>query len=268
MLLVVCASCALGCATARNYDDPAGPIIVGPQISRSSPSRDLRVVTFNLKFGEHVDRASDLLSRQGPLNGADVIVLQEMDATGTEALAHALSLNYVYVPAASHPSSGKDFGLAILSPWPLKDTRKILLPHLHRIRKMRRAAAVATVSTGAVAVRVYAVHFETALGASAAGRRDQARAIAVDAVDAPGPIIIAGDFNGTAGARELAKAGFAWLTRDVHNTAGPFDVDHILVRGLCATGRPEAAKERDVTHASDHSPVWTVVRSCVGAPGH
>jgi len=267
-LLAICTSCALGCATARNYDDPAGPVITGVRISQSCCARnDLRIVTFNLKFGQHVDRATELMSRPGPLSGADVVVLQEMDADGTAAMAHALSLNYVYVPAAIHPSSGRDFGVAILSPWPLEHPRKILLPHQHRLRRMRRAAAVATVNTGAVAVRVYGVHLETPFGASAANRQEQARAIAVDALDAAGPIVVAGDFNGTAGARELATAGFSWLTRDVHDTAGPLDADHILVRGLCAAGRPPAAKARDVTHASDHSPVWAVVRPCVGAQG-
>src|SRR5262249_53492759 len=152
--LAVSISSAVGCATARNYDDPAGPIVVGPQATTTRPaSRELRVVTFNLKLGEHVDRASDLLSRPGPQHDADVLVLQEMDAPGTEALARTLGLNYVYVPAAIYPSSRRDFGVAILSPWTLDETRKILLPHLHRIRKMRRVAAVATVHTEAGAVR-------------------------------------------------------------------------------------------------------------------
>ena len=234
-----------------------------PVSSSGAAPHDLRIVTFNIKFGLHVDRAIDLLSRPGPLSGADVLVLQEMDAPGTEAIARALHLNYVYVPAAIHPASRRDFGVAILSPWPLERARKILLPHRHRIRKMRRTAAVATVITGVAPVRVYAVHFETPFGASAESRQDQARAIADDARSAAGPIVVAGDFNGTTGARELEKAGFSWLTRDVHDTAGPLDADHILVRNVCAAGEPPAAKARDLAHASDHSPVWAVVRPCV-----
>ena len=34
---------------------------------------DVRLVTFNIKFAEHVDRAAALLSRPGPLLGADVL---------------------------------------------------------------------------------------------------------------------------------------------------------------------------------------------------
>jgi endonuclease/exonuclease/phosphatase family metal-dependent hydrolase len=268
-LVLASALCvSVACATARNYDDPAGPIFAGQSTAlKHPPITDLRVVTFNLKFAEHVDRAADLLTRPGPLSDADLVVLQEMDRPATEALAGRLGMNYVYVPAAIHPSSGRDFGIAVLSPWVIEDARKILLPHLHRIRKMRRVAVVATVRADGAVVRVYGVHFETPFGASSGVRRDQARTIAADAADTADPVVVAGDFNGTAGARELARAGFTWLTKDVHNTVGVFDLDHILVRGLCPATRPPAAKARDVTDASDHAPVWTVVRPCPSSVG-
>ncbi len=260
-LAVVALSAVLGCATARNYEDSAGPIIASPMVAPKPPTHGIRLVTFNIKFADRIDRAVDLLSMPGPLRDADVLVLQEMDAPGTEAVARALRLNSVYVPAAVHPASGRDFGQAILSPWPLDDVRKILLPHLHRTRKMRRVAAVATVHTPSGAVRVYGVHFETPFGASGSARRDQARTIARDAAEWTGPVAIAGDFNGRAAADELSKAGFTWLSRAVSNTAGPFDFDHILVRGLCAAA--PAAKAPDTTDASDHMPVWVVVKSCL-----
>ena len=130
---------------------------------------------------------------------------------------------------------------------------------------MRRAAVVATVRTHAGAVRVYGVHFESLFGARSGVRRDQARTIAADAADTADLVVIAGDFNGTAGARELTEAGFTWLTKDVHNTLGPFDLDHILVRGFCPAAPQATAKARDLTNASDHAPVWAVVRPCTAA---
>jgi endonuclease/exonuclease/phosphatase family metal-dependent hydrolase len=267
--LTIALACATSCASIANYNDPDGPIIRGPSTPAARPaSDDLRIVTFNLKFGEHIDRASDLLSRPGPLSGADLLVVEEMDESGTETLARSLGLNYVYVPATVHRHTRKDFGVALLSPWVLEDTRKILLPHLHLFRRMRRAAVVATVRTHAGAVRVYAVHFETPFGASSGARRDQARTIAADAAKTHDPVVIAGDFNGTAAARELTKAGFTWLTKDVHNTLGFLDLDHILVRGLCPTGPPTAAKAPDLTNASDHSPVWAVVRPCAAVASY
>lgn len=252
----------IGCATARNYDAPSGPVLVGRHPSARVSASEIRLVTFNIKFGEHVDRAADLLSRPGPLQQADVVVLQEMDPSGTEALAHALGLSYVYVPSAVHPSSGRDFGVAILSPWPLADARKVPLPHEHRFRGLRRAAAVATVRVPAGPLRVYAVHLESPAGMWGRDRRDQARAILSDIGDWTGPVVVAGDFNGRSGADEVARAGFFWLTRLVHSDAWFYDFDHILVRGLCADAGPLAGVASDDTRASDHRPVWAVVRSC------
>ena len=255
--------CIAGCATARNYDDPSGPMLVG-SIPSPAPARpELRVVTFNIQFARHVDRAIELLKRPGPLAHADVLVLQEMDGPGTETVARALEMNHVYVPSAVHPKSDRDFGVAILSPWPLEDARKVLLPHRHRFRKMRRSAAAATVRAPIGAVRVVAVHLETVFGASGDVRRNQARAVAAEEAAWTGPIVIAGDFNGTDAARELVRLGFTWLTRDVHDTAGPFDLDHIVVRGLCATRVPPAAKAADPLKASDHLPVWATLVPCV-----
>jgi len=253
---------ATGCATAINYDGPSPPIFIGQRTLGVREGTDLRLVTFNIKFGEQIDRAAGLLSRPGPLRDADVLVLQELDVAGTERLAYALGMNYVYVPSAIHPSSHRQFGVAVLSPWPIEEARNLLLPHPHRVRKMQRRAAAATIDTPIGRLLVYAVHLETLYGASSRARRDQARAVLEDTSGWDGPIVIAGDFNGTSGADELQKHGFLWLTRRVHNTDWLFDFDHILVRGLCAAADPPAAKGPDAHGISDHRPVWAVVRPC------
>ena len=98
-------ACAAGCAAALNYDDPAGPVLVVQQPSSRLATGEIRLVTFNVKWGEHVDRAADLLTRPGPLKDADVLFLQEMDGPGTEKLARTLGMNSIYVPSARHPSS-------------------------------------------------------------------------------------------------------------------------------------------------------------------
>jgi hypothetical protein len=48
-----------------------------------------------------------------------------MDGPDTEKLACALAMNSVYVPSARHPTLHRDFGVAVLSPWPLDDARVI-----------------------------------------------------------------------------------------------------------------------------------------------
>jgi endonuclease/exonuclease/phosphatase family metal-dependent hydrolase len=224
------------------------------------------VVTFNVKWGREVDRAADLLSRPGPLSDADVLVLQEMDRPGTERLARALGFEWVYVPSAVHPVPKQDFGVAILSPWPIEDARKLLLPHESWFRKLRRSAAVATVRPPLGPVRVYAVHFTPPSGGFNGVRREQARAVLEDAEGWSGPVIVAGDFNGRTGAAELAGHGFTWLTKAVKNTMKHFDLDQIVARGLCPAGPGAAAAEEDETHASDHKPVWAVLAPCPAGP--
>jgi len=81
-----------------------------------------------------------------------------MDAPNVEAVARALGLNYVYFPAARHPETGRDFGNAVLSPWPIEEGWKLFLPHPSRLVGLVRAAACARVRIGRRAVRVYSVH--------------------------------------------------------------------------------------------------------------
>ncbi|HZM49995.1 MAG TPA: endonuclease, partial [Vicinamibacteria bacterium] len=107
-----------GCATARNYLDPAGPRFAG-QFAGTVAPRPIRVVSFNVKYGRNVTGAAALLKGDVRLKGADVIALQEMDETGVECLARTLALNYVYYPGAVHPVDHRNFGNAILSPWPI-----------------------------------------------------------------------------------------------------------------------------------------------------
>jgi endonuclease/exonuclease/phosphatase family metal-dependent hydrolase len=224
-------------------------------------------VTFNVKWGRHVERAADLFWRPGPLRDADLVVLQEMDRAGTRRLAAALGFGYVYVPSAIHPVPKHDFGVALLSPWPLEEPRKLLLPHRNRFRKLRRSAAVATLCSPLGPIRVYGIHLESPAGAWGHVRRDQAHTVLADAEGWTGPVLAAGDFNGRGGPGEMGKAGYYWATEPLKNTAGPFDFDHILARGLCPAGSRAAGVAKDETGASDHKPVWAVFTRCApGAP--
>jgi endonuclease/exonuclease/phosphatase family metal-dependent hydrolase len=219
-----------------------------------------------VKFALHVDRAIALLSRPGPLRDPDVLVLEEMDGTGVEQVARALGLDYVYVPSAVHPNTGRDFGVAILSPWLLVEPGKVPLPHRHRFCKLQRAVAVATILTPLGAVHAYGIHLESPAGLWGGDRKDQARRVLADAATSEEPAIVAGDFNGRGGASEIARGPFLWATRDVGHTAGPFSFDHILARGLCSAGTGSAGKVKDDVDASDHDPVWAVLAPCAAGP--
>lgn len=252
-----------GCALARNYTAQLGPRYAGDLArvrahSSAPPPERIRVVTFNLKFGEHVDRAIELFESDPALRGADIVALQEMDARGTSRLADALGMAYVYYPATVHPKTGRDFGNAVLSRWPIAEDRKILLPHPGGLQGTRRAAVAATVVIGDVRARVYSVHLGTEFEIGPEARRDQMREVLADAARYE-RVVVAGDMNSHAIGEELRAHGYRWPTERQPATSLVFNWDHIFVSGFAPAGTASTGVVRDSRGASDHRPVWTVV---------
>lgn len=251
-----------GCRHARNYLDPRGPVYAGDHATGLVTARApgaLRIVTFNIEYALRVDRALIALSDHPRLRGADLIALQEMDAPGTERIARALGLNYVYYPASVHPQHRRDVGNAILTPWPIEATFKLPLPHRSRLVRQARAAVVALVRVGGLRMRAYSLHLGSPLGASGRQRRDQIEVVLGDARESLDPVIIAGDFNSMGIARHLIADGYSWLTEGVGPTTRSFSFDHVFVRGL-AFDVASAGVAREVRDASDHRPVWAELR--------
>ncbi len=260
--LIACALLAgapWSCARAVNYTDPLGPRYVTHHAAAPAPRASLRIVTFNIKHARRIERAISVLTETPQLCDADVVVLQEMDVPGTERIAAALGMSSVYIPSTVHPHDRRDFGNAVLSRWPIEATRKLLLPHESRFVGSRRSVAIATLRVGGRRLRVYSVHLETILRLGPGARQEQARAILDDARSSSDPVIVAGDLNDRGLARLFEAAGFTWLTRDVHDTEGMFDFDHVFARGLAPASRP-AAGAVDNRGASDHRPVWALLR--------
>jgi endonuclease/exonuclease/phosphatase family metal-dependent hydrolase len=259
---------ANGCATAVNYLDPTGPVYVDHYAaadsiaSRRVPSDDhVRVVSFNIQFSIHINQAIEVLNKSDSLRDFDVLALQEMDAPGVEKIARELHLHYVYFPSAVHPNMERDFGCAILSPWPLEEPRKIVLPHGARISGLRRAAVVATVVRHGERFRCYAVHLPAPISVSGGDRREQVRMIIADTDASPYPVVVAGDFNSYDIGHEFAAAGFDWLTRDTGPTVKrfllDFHYDHIFARNVRGGRvRGTAAVVKNNWGASDHKAIW------------
>src|SRR3712207_1456288 len=111
------------CRTGRDYPSATEPRYAGAAPTTAAEPREprdtLRIVSFNIAFARNVDRAITLLTSHPALRGADVLLLQEMDAAGTQRIAHALGMWYVYYPAIFHLRTRRDFGNAVLSRWPI-----------------------------------------------------------------------------------------------------------------------------------------------------
>jgi endonuclease/exonuclease/phosphatase family metal-dependent hydrolase len=267
------AASALACASAASYLDPGGPLHEfrrQPEARASAvASGPLRVVSFNIAYAVEIDRALEVLRRSAALRDPDVLALQEMDAPGTERIATALGMNAVYFPSGVHPKYGRDFGCALLSPWPLEEPRKLVLPHGARGSGLRRSATVATVVRGALRLRAYSLHLPSPLAISGGSRKEQLRVLAVDAAASDHPVLMAGDFNSHGKVAELERAGFAWLTRELGDTTRfsllgipitGLSYDHFLAKGLrLAPGAGTMGVVADNHDASDHLPIWALL---------
>ncbi len=260
-LLIVAAG--TGCRAMINYPSPVTPryaaaLPVQPvAFSSQALLPPLRVVSLNLKYAQQVERAIYAFQSYAPLRGADVIMLQEMDAPATQRIAAAMGMAYVYYPAGVHPRTHRDFGNAILSRWPITADQKLLLPHLGRLRHGRRIATVATIQVGTQTVRLYCLHLGTPSDVGWAKRRDQARVILEDAATYP-RVIIAGDMNSHGIGKEFRAAGFLWPTEHEPFTTAIFKWDHIFLKGFGYPSRAGAGVARDTLELSDHFPVWAV----------
>jgi len=247
------------CAKAQNYTEPNVPRHETHYGTPGEAKGTLRVVSFNLKFAEKVDEAIALFEETPALRAPDILALQEMDAGGTERIARALEMNSVFFPGAIHPKTGRDFGNALLSRWPLEDARKLILPGESRFTGLRRTATVATVRVGDHPVRAYSVHLETPIHLSSKGRRAQVQAIVDDARSSPHPVVVAGDFNTRGLSQPFEDAGYHWLTRNVRDTSLWWELDHIYALGLAPPGPATSGVADDIHDASDHKPVWALL---------
>jgi endonuclease/exonuclease/phosphatase family metal-dependent hydrolase len=255
--------------SATNYLDPRGPLYAGRlavETPAPVPGAPLRVVTFNIAYAREIDRALQVLRENPPLVRPDVLCLQEMDAPGVERMARELEMNWVYYPSAVHPKTHRDFGCAILSPWPLVEAGKVVLPIAATGSGIRRSAARATIVRGLERVRVYSVHLPSPLGVGEEARRKQAAVLLDDAARSPDPVVIAGDLNSRGLGKVFEKRGYAWITRDNGATTRfwcfGLRFDHIFARGLSAeTGVVASGVVEDNRDASDHRPVWAVLVS-------
>lgn len=275
--------CALGSPYAFNYLSPTGPRYArtcggaecGAAVGQKKAG--FRLVSFNIKFARHVEEAVRTLRSEG-LADADVLLLQEMDWRGSEYVARCLGFNVVYYPAALHPGAGKDFGVALLARWPIREDRKIVLPSLSSSDAAGKAALAATVWVNGVPIRIVDVHLQS--GLSAIQLTDQAQVIALCVTrgicppgapgwsPARGPVVMAGDFNTVTDnhVRALTDVLDQYGLQRVESIRRTFAVlggvlgrrtfDHVFAsRGLVVSGARVAAR-RD---GSDHFPVTVEV---------
>ncbi|MGQ0762811.1 MAG: endonuclease/exonuclease/phosphatase family protein [Acidobacteriota bacterium] len=259
---------------------------------------ELKIVSYNIRWrsGKELQQIIRWLKDAGSLRPA-IIGLQEVDrarersgkANHAEGIAHELGMYYAWT-APHATKSGKreeETGVAILSPYPLTEVTRIILPHPGPGGRLRVAIG-ATVnlseppaSVGGLprknstrAIRVYSMHGETRLAERK--KMEQQRAVLDDLQKFPKemPVIILGDFNtweapAIKDTRKLfTAAGFETPFPDEESTFCQrivlFDLklklDWIWVRGLT----PQSYGIDRTLTVSDHFPLWTIVMIGIG----
>jgi endonuclease/exonuclease/phosphatase family metal-dependent hydrolase len=255
--------------SVTNYTNPSGPKFEADYAGGQPPfDGTLKAITWNIAFAENIDQAITTLHDTEELQDADILMLQEMDETGTEQIARALGYNYVYYPASIHSRNGKNFGNAILSRWPIVDSAKIILPHKNPSNNQIRTATEATIDVDGQLIPVYSVHTETFwLGPQQ--RKDQietlAQEVGLTLAGEADYAVVGGDFNTLTPdslatlASILENAGLEWISRDVGETVDKAGLGVILDHIFASNMTPLSSGVFTETSASDHYPVWTIL---------
>jgi len=240
---------------------------------------ELRVISYNIRWrsGDDLKELIKHFRENAEVGSPTIVGLQEVDRqkkrsgkTNTAKLiAEELGLYYAWAaPPVPKEESEEETGVAILSVYPLKDVRRIVLPHEgpgHR----RRVALGASVKVGDVELRVYSAHAETRI--SMDKKLDQLSSL-LDDLKQHGPntpAIVMGDFNtwqpDAAGKtiKLFSDAGFSTpfgsqstFSAKVLFVPIDFRLDWIWMRGL----KPVTYGIDRNLEVSDHWPLWTNVR--------
>ena len=171
--------------------------------SESAPSDSqtvLRVMCYNIRHGRGMDDVVDLTRTANAIKAwnPDVVAVQEVDRNTARTnrtdqpkiLAEKLGMHYAFGKAIDH--QGGDYGLLILSRFPILDHQMILLPQ--EGQREQRGLQIARIgipdATGKI-IRLANTH----LGLSQTEREAQFDKIKVLLSEGDEPVILAGDFN-------------------------------------------------------------------------
>jgi endonuclease/exonuclease/phosphatase family metal-dependent hydrolase len=251
---------------AKNYLDPDAPFYSGNYAAGEPDHRDeaITVVSYNIGYALNIDGAIADVRQIRDQRGLDILLLQEMDEPGLEQIARDLQLNYVYYPAAIESTYRKDFGNAVLSPWPIVDSQKLILPHISFSNRMKRVATRATIRIHDAELLAYSIHTEPVF-ILPKYKEDQCTYLLKELDPKARRVVVGGDFNSFSQRgienmeRHYENAGFARASRGCGYTFVRWGIkmspDHIFTKGFVAKEKGRLSE----TRASDHLPVWITI---------
>jgi endonuclease/exonuclease/phosphatase family metal-dependent hydrolase len=229
----------------------------------------LRIASYNIRHGRGTDDALDL-ARTAKVLGSltpDIVGLQEVDdrversgrVNEAEWLGHTLGMQHAF--GAFMPYQGGEYGLAILSRYPIESQTAIRLPDGNE----PRVALLARLRLpNGRPLAVVNVHFDWVKDDGFRFAQATALSQVLDTLSVP--YVLLGDFNDEPGSRTLAlfqaRAIELKKPRDDHftfsSTEPVKEIDFVFVAPAAAWG-PGTAKAVTERLASDHRPVIATV---------
>jgi len=198
--------------------DPHAPpcmIAVGTyRDANVAPKQKLRVVAWNIEFGNDTAAIRNALTTRAALMGADILLLTEVprrsltsnpdDVDLAKQLAMQLHMSYAFAvewDRREKPDELGEHGVAVLSRYPIGNPRMIRHAQLNdwygdeQLYGGRVSVGV-DIQIGGKVISAYASHFDTR-GIGDAGRAQQAAELRANAIQPNRPAIVVdgGDFN-------------------------------------------------------------------------
>ena len=193
-LVAALAALASSCTRMADRNYIAESMHTGTHSPARTTSDSLVVGSYNIQYGENVEQAIADLHSDPKIEGADILLLQEMGPEGTERIAREFGFDFVYYAATLHPKHDRPFGNAVLSRAPILQHYFIALPVASPFPVTSRIAVVAQIDTWPEPVVAVSVHTSTVM-VERSVRLKQYDSIRDSLMGFDGPMIIAGDFN-------------------------------------------------------------------------
>jgi endonuclease/exonuclease/phosphatase family metal-dependent hydrolase len=266
----------------RRWRTVSGALAVGMLVGCARPApivgpRELRVLVYNVHAGkdaagiDNLERVADLVRA----TRADIVLLQEVDR-GTRRSGNVDQLGVLAQRTGFSVAFGKtldydggEYGIAILSRWPIADHALVRLP----VEPPQQRSGGSYEPRGAQRVRLrdpgQTAVVNTHLDASREDhyRRQEIRTVLAIAREAEAGVLIGGDFNSTPDSEVQADARQAGV-RDAWLICGQGDgftypanvptkrIDYLYLTGSATCSRAEVLDSQ----ASDHRPLLVTVR--------
>ena len=243
-------------------------------VATTAAASSLRVMAYNIHHANppsrpdfiDIEAIANTIKAQNP----DLVALQEVDVNTersgkfnqAEEIAKRLGMHYYFGKAIDH--QGGDYGVAILSKFPLSETQVHRLPSKPETKGEPRVLATAKIKLpNGTLIRFGSTHLDAQK--APVNRQLQIDEMARIATAEELPFIIAGDFNATPDSDVIAALDRVF-TRTCQNCAPTIPVnnpnktiDFIAFKAPAGKFSVSSNQVIDEKYASDHLPVVAVI---------